>query len=138
MNEVCEHKPGGYLYTVSFVCLIVGGIVSILLMLYGFRRNPSNLLRAFFVVWVSAPSLVLLFAQLRLKRLPATARRILQSLAVLLTVCSLVIYSYVVVNPPRAQGAFAFIVVPLISTVLIVMTLGLIMIRERRRRQTSK
>jgi len=130
MNEVREHKPGGHLYTISFVCLVAGGMVSVLLMLYGFRRNPSNLLRVFFILWVFAPFFVLLFAQLKLKRW--IAQRILHALSWLLSACSLAIYTYVIVNPSRAQGAFAFIIFPPIAVVLILSVVGLIMLAERR------
>src|SRR5215203_3901284 len=128
MNEVREHKPGGYLYIVSFVCVLVGGIASVLLMLYDFRRNPSNLLRAFFILWVSAPFVLLFFAQ-QSKRWTVTGRAIVICLVLLLTASALANYSYVLANPPRSQGAFAFIVFPPITTVLLVMALVLIKIR---------
>ena len=88
-------------------------------MLYTGRRNESRLLLLLFAVWVLAPFVGLLLAFMVSKRMSIPTHAMLYCLMLVLSLASSAIYGYVALGPPRAQPAFAFLVVPLASWLLI-------------------
>jgi len=85
------------------------------LALYVGRRNASPLLPLIFAVWVIAPFLGMLFADLVWKRGGA----MLHGLMLLLAVGSLAAYGSVAFGPPMAKPAAIFLMVPAASWLLI-------------------
>ena len=98
----------------ALAALLVGAITSFAFMLRVGRHDPSLILMILFSVWVLAPFAALMFS-LR-PALPRTPNYIVM-LAIALV--SPAIYGYVAYGPPRAQPAFAFLVVPFVSWLLI-------------------
>jgi hypothetical protein len=92
-----------------------GAVGSVGLMLYVGRRNASVLLMVIFAVWVIAPFLGVLFADLVRKRGGA----MLHGLMLILAVGSLAIYGWVAFGPPMAKPAGVFLIVPAVSWLLI-------------------
>jgi hypothetical protein len=88
---------------------------SVALTLYAGRRNASPLLPLIFAVWVIAPFLGVLFADLVWKRGGA----MLHGLMLLLAMGSLAIYGWVAFGPPMAKPAGVFLIVPAASWILI-------------------
>ena len=78
------------------------------------KHNASLVLPVMFCVWVVSPFGALLWAALRARAGPAV-----WILSLLLAVLAPLIYGVVVLGPPRAQPASAFLIVPLVSWVLI-------------------
>ena len=110
----------------SSIIALVSGLASIVLMLVAFRRNPSDILRLIFIVWVSFPFALLGVGNLVAKRWAARTRSTLQYVTLVVSIVSVVIYLYVVLRPAKAQGAFAFIALPPISAMLIVLVVATI------------
>jgi hypothetical protein len=92
-----------------------GAAGSVALTLYAGRRNASPLLPLIFAVWVMAPFLGVLFADLVWKRGGA----MLHELMLLLAVGSLAVYGRVAFGPPMAKPAGVFLIVPAASWILI-------------------
>lgn len=87
---------------------LAGAVGSVWFTLLVGRHNPSRLLVAMFLVWVLAPFIALAFTKWALP-----------VLTVLIALASLAIYGRVALGPPTAQPAFAFLVVPLASWLVI-------------------
>lgn len=92
-----------------------GAAGSVSLMLYVGRRNASPLLLVIFTVWVIAPFLAMLFADLVWKRGGA----MLHGLMLVLAVGSLAMYGWAAFGPPVAKPAGVFLIVPAASWLLI-------------------
>lgn len=125
-SETSEGRVPGFLHRVVAIALIAGALVSVGLVLYAGRRNPSLLLRLIFIIWVSSPFIVLMWANRSAKGWSVMTRTTLHLVALVLTPGSLVIYAAVAVSPPKAQGAFAFVVVPLVSWLIIATVIPLV------------
>jgi len=78
-------------------------------------QRTSWLLLVIMMVWVVAPFAALSFAELVSTRWPALVRTTLSSLMLLLTLGSLIAYAVDAWRPPKAQAAFVFVMVPLVS-----------------------
>jgi len=72
-----------------------------------------------FTLWVLSPFASLFLASLFAKPWSAVSRRMLDGAILVLTLLSLFIYGDVALGPPRAQTAFAFVVVPPLSWLFI-------------------
>jgi hypothetical protein len=108
----------GFLRRAAVVAVVTGSAGSIALMLIVGHRNPSRILLALFAIWVLSPFVALALANLVSKRWSVVTRGTLHSMMLILTVGSLAIY--VIVSSTRpAKPAFAFLIVPLVSWVLI-------------------
>jgi ACR3 family arsenite efflux pump ArsB len=109
----------GPLRAVAMIAVVVGAGGSVGMTLHVGRHNTSRLLLALFVIWVLSPSVALAFASVVSKRWSAVARTTIHIVMLVLTLGSLAIYADVAFGPPRAKPAFAFLVVPLASWLLI-------------------
>ncbi len=103
------------------IAVVAGAVMSVALMLRVGQRNSSAILLGLFGIWVVSPFVPLALAAATSKSWQAGARtRLLGGLA--LTLGTLAIYSAIAFGPPRPKPAFAFLVVPLVSWVLIAIT----------------
>ncbi len=103
----------------SLIAVLAGAVGSISLTLYAGRHNHSRLLLVLFVLWVSSPFAILVWAYVISKRWLVLTRATLYSLMLVLTLSSLALYGQVALGPPKAQTAFMFVVVPPASWLLI-------------------
>jgi hypothetical protein len=94
-------------------------------MLYVGRRQSSAVLLLLFAAWVLAPFGALVWAWLASKSWSCTTRATLHALMLILALASLAIYGEMGLGPPRAKPAFAFLVVPATSLLLIATTLSI-------------
>jgi len=101
--------------------VIVGALGSVGLTLYAGRTGPP-ILMPMFVVWVLSPFAALGVAEAVSKRWSTTTRTALHSVMLIVCVASLAIYTHRVMNPPKAQGAFVFVMVPPASWLFAAMT----------------
>ena len=109
------------LRAVAMILAVAGAAGSVGLMLRAGHRNGSRLLLTLFAIWVLSPFIALLVANLISKQWSVFTRATLYSLMLVLTLGSLAIYADVAFGPPRAKTAFAFVVVPPASWLLIAM-----------------
>ena len=107
---------GGVLHAVALPTMVVGAVASIVLMLRA--GHPPVFLRVLFAIWVLSPFVALFAANMVSKRWSVTTRATLDSVMLVVTLISLAIYGYVVVNPPRSTPAFVWVVVPVASWML--------------------
>ncbi|HLJ17702.1 MAG TPA: hypothetical protein VKV15_24610 [Bryobacteraceae bacterium] len=107
------------LRAVAMILAVAGATGSVGLMLRAGHRNGSRLLLTLFAIWVLSPFVALLLANLISKQWSVFTRATLYSLMLVLTLGSLAIYADVAFGPPRAKTAFAFVVVPPASWLLI-------------------
>ena len=98
----------------ALIVAAAGATGAVGLMLHAGRHNSSRLLLVLFALWVSSPFMALLLANVISKRRP-----VLDSVTLVLTLCSLAIYGNVALGPPSTKTAFAFVVVPPASGLLI-------------------
>jgi predicted neutral ceramidase superfamily lipid hydrolase len=124
------------LQTGSLIAAIVGGLGSICLMLMSGLRPPVFLI-VLFIGWVSAPFAGLILASKLARRWSSITRSTLYVLMLAISFCSLAIYAYVLVRPPMSQPAFPYVAVPLVSWLVIVITIGLAALISRGRAKTS-
>jgi hypothetical protein len=105
---------------------VAASVAAVGLMLFAFRRNPSDLLRVIFIVWVSFPFALLMIGNVLAKRWSDRTRATIQYLTLVVSPFSVLIYLWVVLRPRQAQGAFAFIALPPISVMFIVLVVAMV------------
>jgi hypothetical protein len=103
----------------SRLALIAGAAASLVLMLRAGQKNTSSFLMVLFAGWVVLPFLSLGWADHISSDWTDTARRALQATALIVTGCSLSLYSGWIAPPSGAKTAFVFLMAPLISLPLI-------------------
>ena len=113
-------EPSGPLRVAARFCTVVGAVGSIALSLFVGRQNSSGLLLLLFAGWVSLPFLALAGAEAASGRWSAMTKSVFYWVTVLLTLCSLAIYSRVAFGPPTPKPAAAFLLVPIAEWVVIV------------------
>lgn len=102
----------------ALIAVLAGACGSVGFTLYAGRHNQSRFLVALFVTWVLSPFVALLLAAVSKRWSPRT-RAVLHSLMLVLPLASVAIYADVALGHPRSKPAFAFLVVPLASWLLI-------------------
>ena len=113
------------LRAVARIAAVVGACGSVGLVFVG-RRNVSLVLLLIFAIWVLAPILALLLADLVWKRGGAA----LYLLMLLVALGSLAVYGTIAFGPPRAKPAAFFLMLPFVWWVLI--GIGSVLSRRRR------
>jgi hypothetical protein len=113
----------GPLRAVATIAVVAGAMGSVGLTLHVGRHNASRILLSLFVIWVLSPFVALVCASAVSKRWSVLTRATLYSVALVLTLGSLAIYGDVAFGPARATPAFAFLVVPVPSWLLIAVAL---------------
>jgi hypothetical protein len=109
------------LRSVALVLIVVAAIVSFGLMLH-VGQYRLNILMLLFAVWDLSPFVALFLAGIVSSRWPILMRAVLYALMLLVASESVLAYGRVVIKRP-AQPAFAFLVVPLVSWILLIMGL---------------
>ena len=102
----------------GMVALLAGAVGSVGFVFYYGQRNPSRLLIVLFAVWVLSPFVALLAVDAKSTRWPPRTRATLYGVMLVIAVGSLATYANAALGPPRAQGAFAFVIVPPLSWLL--------------------
>lgn len=106
----------------ALVAVVVGGGCSLGLMAYAGRRNDSRILLLLFAVWVLSPFMAAALANVVSKRWSILTRATLNVVMLVFTLGALAIYSEVAFGHPRVKMGFVFLVVPLASWMLLVIT----------------
>jgi hypothetical protein len=129
MASVSIGKPAGrflgLLRLMGLIALPVGAIGSVGLTLYAGRHNNSRILPLLFALWVLSPFVALLWANVVSKSWTVVTRAVLHSVMLVLALGSFAIYANIALGPPRAKAAFAFVVVPPASWLLIAIVVPL-------------
>ena len=112
----------GVLHAVALPTMLVGAVASIALMLRA--GHPPLFLRVLFAIWVLSPFAALFVANMVSKRWSVITRTTLDTVMLVLTLMSLAIYGYVVVNPPMSTPAFVWVVVPVASWLLMTIVMS--------------
>jgi glucose dehydrogenase len=102
----------------GLISTLAGAVGSVGFVFYYGRRNPSRLLIVLFAIWVLSPFVALLAADARSRRWPPQARATLCGVMLVIAAGSLATYANAALGPPKAQGAFAFVIVPPLSWLL--------------------
>ena len=105
------------LRTVALTITAMGAIISLYFMFVAGSGQKSILLIGLFTGWVLSPFVGLFLANKISKRL--ASRLSLYFLMIILTICSLVVYSGVL-TIPDTKPAFIFLIIPMLSWFLIV------------------
>ena len=122
-NEVSK-RP---LFVAATLFSVIGLVGSVLLMLYGFRRNPSIFLLCIFVIWVSSPFVAMLVVNRLVQRLRNFPHTTLQLVMMIVSVCSLALYAkHTLTTPLSAKFGFPFIVFPFVSWLFAIVVVGLV------------
>ena len=103
----------------ALIAVVAGAAGSLGLMFRVGARPNSRLLILLFTLWVLAPFVALVLADVISKRSSVRTRATLHGVMMLLSLGSVALYADVAFGPPRPQPAFMFLVVPLASLVLI-------------------
>ena len=107
---------------VTLITATIGGAGAVCLMLMS-GLHPPVLLVVLFIGWVLAPFAALVFANLVSRRWSIVTRYTLYSATLVIAVCSLAIYGYVLFRPPVSQPAFPYVAVPVGSWLFIAIAL---------------
>jgi hypothetical protein len=137
MGSSSELRSLNVLRTAALIALPAGAVGSIGFMLRAGHRNPSRVLLMLFAIWVLSPFVALVFATIVSKDWSVLTRTTLYGVMLVLTASSLAIYGDVALGPPRAKTAFAFVVVPPASWLLIAITISTAALISRSRPRRS-
>jgi hypothetical protein len=117
---------------IALIVLVVGAVASLILMFNAGRNQKSFLLIVLFTGWVLSPFIALLVADVISKRWLLKTRVTLYFLTLFITFVSLLGYSGAL-NVPGTKPAFKFLIVPVISWVLILISIPITVSRSRRK-----
>jgi hypothetical protein len=109
----------------ALIALLAGAVGSVGLMLRAGHRNPSLLLIALFTLWVLAPFVALVWANVVSKRWSVSTRATLYVAMLVIALGSLAIYGALVFGTLRAKTGFVFLVVPAASWLLIAIVVAI-------------
>ncbi|HYU30422.1 MAG TPA: hypothetical protein VEK83_15435 [Gemmatimonadales bacterium] len=98
---------------------MIAALASVVLILYGGRRNSSGVLLILFVIWVLSPFVGLALANKMSVRWPAGAQTGLHVVMLIVAGASLAVYVNAVLISPPAKLAAPFLIVPLVSWLII-------------------
>jgi hypothetical protein len=132
--KASRERPDGFLgplRALALTAVVSGALGSVALMFWVGHRNPSRVLLFLFLVWVLAPFVALLLADMISKRWSVITRATLYSVMLILTLGSLACYADVVLRP-RAQPAFRFLVVPAASWIIMTIAVATAALISRR------
>ena len=100
--------------------------ISVGFMLHTRGPNASPLLTLIIGIWVLTPFIVLALAYAASKRWPVHTRATLYTVMLMAALGSLAVYGADAVNPPVAQRAFVFVVVPPVSCLLMAIVIPIL------------
>jgi len=111
-----------FLRTVALILLVVGAVGSLYFMFNASRNQKSILLITLFSGWILSPFVGLFLAEKFSKRWTVDVHAFFYWLMIILTIVSLVGYSGAL-NTPQTKNAFVFLIIPLISWLLIIISI---------------
>ena len=118
----------------ALITAVVGGLLSVLLMIHTGRYNMPALLIVLIGMWVLLPYDALMVGNILSPRWSETTRVTLYRMTFLVTLVSVAIYASVAFGPPRPKPAFFFVIIPPLSLALIGISL---LIAKRKSRNIS-
>ena len=124
------------LRSIALIALLFGSVGSLYFVINAGRNNSSILLPALFVIWVLSPFIGFLITNSISKRWSFHARRTIYWLMLIITVGSLIGYSGAF-NTPQTKNAFIFLIVPLLSWLLLIITILTTRRLSRKKNSTS-
>ena len=130
MDQVSALSSGS-LRGLALVAASTGLLGSLALMLYGFRRNPSVILLALFVIWVSSPFVAMLLTTVLAKRWTTFPHAILYVVMLIVSLGSLALYATHVVRPITTPFGAPFILIPPASLLFAATVVGLAAVISR-------
>lgn len=119
----------------ALVSTTIGAPLAVALMLRVGKGNDSRLLLLLFSLWVLVPFAMLLGAYARSKAWPATMRTTLRLLMLGVPVITIGVYGGVAFGPASARHAVMFVLVPPLTSVLVVSSLAIALLTSRSHRR---
>jgi phosphate/sulfate permease len=116
---------------ITFIVMLTGALASLGLTVQAGRNNHSILLMMLFGIWVFSPFMGLAVAYFLSNRWSVLTRNVLYLLAVVLTIASILIYSGVW-TLSGVKHAFAFLIFPLLSWIILAVVIPVTASRSRR------
>ena len=110
-----------FLRTTALIIALVGAVGSLYFMFNASRNQNSIILLGLFTAWVISPFVGFFISNKIFNRCTPTARVLLYWLIIVLAIGSLVAYSGAF-NTPETKNAFIFLIFPLISWILLIVT----------------
>jgi hypothetical protein len=130
--KATQGRLDAILHTAALIVAVVGALGSLVFMLRAGQRTPLFLL-VLFIIWVLSPFAGLLWANIVSKRWSFLTRVTLYCVTLVVALCSLTVYSeLIVVRPPGSANAFLWVVVPPVMWVLITVVVGVAAFVSRR------
>ncbi len=132
--------PGflGPLRALALFLLTAGAVGSVSAELWVGHRNRSPVLIAIFTIWVLAPFIALQWAGIASRSRSNIFRTTLYCVMLFVALSSVAIYGDAVINPPKSTPAFRFIVTPLGSWLLMMISFPIAsLISDRRSRRDA-
>src|SRR5262245_38471401 len=114
-------KPS--LRTAAFTTSLVAAVVSVGLMLRACRFNDSEVALVLIAVWILSPMIVLVLAEMVLRRWPIFGRATLYRLMLVVALGWVTVYGIDVLVPLSPRRGFPYALVPAVSWLLIVVVL---------------
>ena len=115
----------------ALIAGLVGAAGSVGFLLRAGQRT-SRLLLVIMVIWVLAPFVALVLADVVSKRWTFLVRATLYGVMLFVTLGALAVYADDAVRPRQAQAAFVFVVVPLASWLLMAIAIPIAALLSRR------
>ena len=116
-----KNSNQSFLRATALLVGLVGAVGSLYFMFSASRKQNSLILLGLFTAWVLSPFIGMFISIKFSKRWTVTTRSLLYWLIIVLTIGSLVAYSGAF-NIPQKRNAFIFLIVPLISWILLIVT----------------
>ena len=101
------------------ITAIVGGLLSVMLMIHTGRYNMPAVLIVLIGMWVLLPYDAMMVGNILSPRWSEATRVTLYRMTFLVTLVSVAIYASAAFGPPRPKPAFFFVIVPPLSLALI-------------------
>ena len=99
----------------ALITAIVGGLLSVMLMIHTGRYNMPALLIVLIGMWVLLPYDAMMVGNILSPRWSEVTGMMLYRMTFLVTLVSVAIYASVAFGPPRPKPAFFFVIVPPLS-----------------------
>lgn len=130
------HAPAGsislaFLGTATLVAGLAGAVGSLGLLFHASRSRPPFLM-VLFVVWVLSPFVAIVFARVGSRRWPRHTQITVYIVMLVIALSSLAVYGNDALRPGRAQAAFVYIVVPLVSWLVLAIIVPIAAIISRK------
>lgn len=110
---------------IAVVLVIIAAIGSLIFTIQAGHKNKSILLPVLFIIWVLSPYFALLVANFKYRYNSVAPRIMLNGLMIIISIVSLLGYSGIL-NLSGAKPAAVFLITPLISWVIIIITVLII------------